>query len=107
MADTFTYFDSLVQPATIPADGILSRTLLDNDTVRLVVFQFAAGQILSEHTAAMPVVLQVLTGEATLTFGEETREARAGAWAYMPARLKHSVTAKTELVLLLEMLKTR
>lgn len=105
MAQSFTYFDQLYQPQSIPSDGILSRTLTDNDSLKLVVFQFAAGQVLSEHTAAVPAVLQVLSGEATLTFGGEVREAVAGAWAYMPARLPHSVVARTELVLLLQMLK--
>ncbi len=105
MSETFTYFDRLYQSQSIPSDGILSRTLTDNDSLKLVVFQFAAGQVLSEHTAAVPAVLQVLSGEATLTFGDEVREADAGAWAYMPARLPHSVLAKTELVLLLQMLK--
>lgn len=105
MSQSFTYFDRLDQPQSIPADGILSRTLTDNDSLKLVVLQFAAGQVLSEHTAAVPAVLQVLSGKATLTFGDEVREAETGAWAYMPARLPHSVAARTELVLLLQMLK--
>ena len=105
MDQTFTYFDQLFQPMTVPSDGILSRTLTDNDSLKLVVFQFAAGQVLSEHTAAVPAVLHVLSGEATLTFGAEVREAVAGAWAYMPARLSHSVKANTELVLMLQLLK--
>lgn len=105
MATAFTYLDALFQPAQIPADGILSRSLVDNDSLKLVVFQFAAGQMLSEHTAAVPAVLHVLSGEATLTFGDEVREAGAGAWAFMPAQLKHSVFAKTDLVLALQLLK--
>ncbi len=105
MSQTFTYLETLYQPLNLPSDGILSRTLADTESLKLVVFQFAAGQVLSEHTAAVPAVIHILSGEATLTFGDEVREAAAGAWAYMPAQLKHSVRAKTDLVMSLEMLK--
>jgi quercetin dioxygenase-like cupin family protein len=105
MTGTFTYLDALFQPLALPSDGILSRTLVDNESLKLVIFQFAAGQVLSEHTAAVPAVIHILSGEATLTFGDEVREATPGAWAYMPAHLKHSVKARTDLVMALQMLK--
>jgi quercetin dioxygenase-like cupin family protein len=89
----------------VPEDSILSRTFFDGGDVRAVLFSFAAGQELSEHTAAVPAVLHFLSGEATLTLGAETVEARAGSWAYMQARLPHSVKAHTPLTMLLLMLK--
>lgn len=88
----------------IPPDGILSRTLFKNPHVKVVLFAFDAGQSLSEHQAAQPAVLQFLSGEATLTLGDETREAGPGSTAYMEPRLKHSVLAKTPLTMLLLLL---
>jgi len=87
--------------ADVPADSILSRTFFDGDDVRGVLFRFAAGQELSEHTASSPAVLHFLSGEATVTLGGETVEARAGSWAHMPANLKHSIHAKTPVTMLL------
>jgi len=89
----------------VPADGILSRTLYNDDAVKVVVFAFAAGQELSEHTAAMPALLQIVKGTARLTLGDDTIEADAGAWVHMPAQLRHAVHATTPLVMLLVLLK--
>jgi quercetin dioxygenase-like cupin family protein len=93
--------------AEIPPDSILSRTFYEDDQLRLVLFGFAAGQELSEHTAAMPVVIQILTGEGRLTLGGETHEAGPGTWARLEARLPHSVHARTPLTLLLWMFKQK
>ena len=46
-----------------PARGILSQTLYDGDDVRLVMFGFAPGEELSEHTAARTAIVHVLAGE--------------------------------------------
>lgn len=39
MTETFTYLDALFQPLALPSDGILSRTLVDNESLKLVIFQ--------------------------------------------------------------------
>src|SRR5512134_3688404 len=96
MPDSFTYFASLAaELPEIPPDSILSRTLLAEGGVKVIVFGFAPGQELSEHTSAYPAVLHLLAGRATLTLGGETFEAESGAWAHMAARLPHSVLAHT------------
>ncbi len=91
---------------TPPADGILSRTLLNDDHVKVVAFGFAAGEELSEHTAASPALLHVLQGEATLTLGTDSHPAATGTWVHMPAQLPHSIRAQTPVVLLLLLLKS-
>jgi len=90
----------------IPADGILSRTVYADDHVKVVLFGFGAGQELSEHTASMPAILEIVRGEADLGLGDDTVAAHAGAWVHMPAQLRHSVRAKTPVVMLLVLLKT-
>ncbi len=107
MSDSYTYFDNLDDQSQIPSDSILSRTLVDNAHLKLILFRFAAGQELSEHTASLPAIIQILTGEATVTLGGDSKEAKAGAWVFMPAQLKHSIYAKTPLIMLLQMLKQK
>src|SRR3954467_13784445 len=102
---TYTHILDLAREAEPPADGILSRTVFQDDRVKAVVFGFGRGQELSEHPAAKPAVLVFVTGEATLGLGEDVQEARAGTWVHLPAGLKHSIRARTPVVLLLLLLK--
>jgi quercetin dioxygenase-like cupin family protein len=100
----YTFIADLAKQVDIPADGILSRTLYSDERVKVVIFGFDAGQELSEHTASMPAILHVIQGEARLTLGDDAMDARTGAWARMPAGLRHSVQATTPLVMLLLMM---
>ena len=66
MSNTYTHFIDLAKEAEPPADGILSRTLFNDDHVKAVIFGFGQGEELSEHTASMPAILHFIQGEATL-----------------------------------------
>jgi quercetin dioxygenase-like cupin family protein len=39
----------------------------------------------------MPSVLHFLQGEANVTLGDETVNAKAGTWVHMPKGLRHSI----------------
>ena len=101
----YRLFLDLAEEAQPPADGILSRTLHEDDKVKAVIFGFGAGQELSEHTASKPAILQFVKGEASLTLGTDSVEATSGTWVHMPAKLPHSVKARTPVILLLLLLK--
>lgn len=107
MTATYTFIPGLTadlpQP---PPDSIISQTLFDNDELKAVLFAFAPGQELSEHTASMPAVLHLITGEAQFTLGPDHFTASPGAWAHMPANLPHSIVANTQVTLLLLLLKS-
>lgn len=105
MTAPYTCFLDLAHEAEPPADGILSRTLYQDERIKAVVFGFGAGEELSEHTSARPAVLYFVRGEATLGLGDDQHEARSGTWVHMPAGLRHSVRAKTPLVMLLLLLR--
>ncbi len=62
----------------IPDDSIVSRTFFQDENYKAILFGFASGQELSEHTAARPAILHILEGEATLTLGDETHEVQRG-----------------------------
>ena len=102
---TYTHFLDLAKEAEPPADGILSRTIFQDNKIKAVVFGFAQDEELSEHTAAKPAMLFFVTGEATVGLGDDVQEAQAGTWVHLPANLKHSIKAKTPVVMLLVLLK--
>ena len=85
----------------------MSRTVMTAGGVRLVLFAFDAGQELSEHTAAMPVLLQVLDGSLTVSAGGRSVDLRPGGVVHLPARLPHAVIALEPSRLLLTMLDPR
>ena len=105
MTTTYTHILDLAKEAEPPADGILSRTIFQDDQVKAVVFGFGQGQEFSEHTAAKPAMLFFVKGEATVGLGDDVKEAQAGTWVHMPAGLKHSIKAKTPVVMLLVLMK--
>ena len=106
MESEFSYFENLASelPEVAP-DSIISRTLYDDDQHKAILFGFAPGQELSEHTASMTALLYFIQGQAKLTLGEDDRTASAGTWVRMPPRLPHSVLAETEVFMLLLLLK--
>jgi quercetin dioxygenase-like cupin family protein len=89
----------------IPKDSIVSRTIHQDEQMKVIVFGFDQGQELSEHTAAVPAIIQILQGNCRLTVGEEVYQAGPGAWIHMAPHLKHSVYAETPVVMLLMMFK--
>jgi len=89
----------------IPAEGILSATLVRDDALRLVRFAFAAGEELTEHTAASPVVLQVVRGRMLIGVDGDEVVLEPGSWMHLPARLPHRVVAQVPSVLLLTLLR--
>ena len=96
-----TFYPDLGKEAVLPERGIHSQTLSKEGGVEVVLFGFAAGESLSEHTSARPAVIHVLSGEADLTAGTDAHRASAGAWLRMPAGTPHSIRARTPLVMAL------
>lgn len=88
----------------ISEESIISRTVYKDDGVRVILFGFAEGETLSEHTSAYPAILHFLEGEAAVTLGEESIAAQPGTWVHMPAHLPHSIEANTKVKMLLLML---
>lgn len=88
----------------VPAQSILSRTVYRDESANVVLFRFAPGETLSEHTSSHPAILHFLAGQAEVTLGEAAQAAGPGTWVHMPAHLPHSITAQTEVVMLLVML---
>ena len=92
---------SLADETKFADNGIVSRTLLRTATSRVVLFGFAEGQELSEHTSTQHAVIQILSGECELSLGGKPHKAKAGDLVYMPPNLPHAVKAITQFSMLL------
>ena len=104
MSTTHTFFQDLAAEAPAITRGIHSQTLSNEAGVELVLFAFAAGERLSEHTSARPAIVHILAGEGDLTVGEDAFAANPGTWLQMPADTRHSVVAHTPMVMALYLL---
>ncbi len=98
--------DLLAQLPEIPSDSIVSRTFYRDDLVKVILFGFAAGQELSEHTASVPAMLHVVQGQARLTAGGDPIPAGPGTWLHMAPHLAHSIYAETAVIMLLYLLQS-
>jgi quercetin dioxygenase-like cupin family protein len=106
MNSAYAFFDDLSSEIPeIPPDSIISRTIYSDEQLKVVLFGFAQGQELSEHTASQTALLFFVQGEAQLTLGQDEMEALPGTLVRMAPQLPHSVYAKTPLVMLLLLLK--
>ncbi|MCL1593448.1 MAG: cupin domain-containing protein [Actinomycetia bacterium] len=90
----------------IPVDGTLSKVIYSDDQIRVVGFAFDAGQELTEHTAGVPVVIQVVSGRFRFTSDGESYEIGPSSWTHLDASVPHSVYATEPSRLLLTLLKS-
>jgi quercetin dioxygenase-like cupin family protein len=96
---------SLARETQFAAHGIVSRTLLQTPHGRIVLFGFAAGQELTEHTTTQHAVVQILSGECEFSTEGKPNLLRAGDVLYMPPNLRHAVKATQPFSMLLTLFK--
>jgi len=100
-----TLIPDLPGRAEVPEQGTLSRVLHDDGRLRLVLFAFDTGQELTEHTASVPAVLQVISGRFRVSAGGETFTMGSEAWLLLDAHEAHSLLALEPSRLLVTMLR--
>lgn len=103
----FTVLPDLAALIEVQTEATVSRTALRAAGVRVVLFGFDAGQELTEHTAAMPVLLQVLSGRLAITADGRTEDLVPGGLMRLDTRVPHSVYAHEPSKLVLTMLDPR
>jgi quercetin dioxygenase-like cupin family protein len=84
---------------------VVSRTLLQTTHARVILFGFAAGQELSEHTSTQHALVQILSGECDFSLDGQWHSLQAGALLHMPPNLPHAVRAKQPFSMLLTLIK--
>ena len=90
----------------VAENGIVSKSIVENEHHKIVHFTFAPGQELSEHTASVPAAIHILDGGGVVVLDGVAYEARGGMLFYMPAEMRHAVQATDDLVMLLTMFRT-
>jgi quercetin dioxygenase-like cupin family protein len=95
----------LAEALPVTASSTTSRSLVDNEHVRVVAFTFDTGEELTEHTAAMPVVVQVLAGSMRFEVAGQAHRLVAGDCVYLAAREPHSLEALEPALMSLVMIR--
>ena len=96
---------SLAKETQFAPNGIVSRTLLRTPTSRVVLFGFAAGQELTEHTSTQHALIQILSGQCEFSLAGKPNTLRTGDLLYMPPNLPHAVKATEQFSMLLTLSK--
>jgi len=99
-----TFVDDLAAAVPVQDEATVSRTVLTSTGARVVVFSFDAGQELAEHTAAVPVLLQVLDGHLRITADGRTVNLHSGGLVHLGPRVPHAVDAVSPSRLVLTLL---
>ena len=96
---------SLAAETRFEENGIVSRTLLRTPNSRSVLFGFAEGQELTEHTSTQHAMVQVLTGECDFSLAGTPHHLKTGDFLYMPPNCPHAVKATQQFSMLLTLSK--
>lgn len=96
--------EDLASLVSVQTDATVSRTVMSQEGGNVVLFSFDKGQELSEHTAAMPVFVQALSGRLTITGNGRSTELVPGGLVYFPTRIPHAVYAEEPSVMMLTMI---
>lgn len=96
---------SLPAETRFAPNGIVSRTLLRTPTMRVVLFGFAEGQELTEHTSTQHALIQILNGECDFALAGKRHALKAGDALYMQPNVPHAVRATTQFSMLLTLSK--
>ncbi|MGD0711848.1 MAG: cupin domain-containing protein [Bacteroidales bacterium] len=88
-----------------PANGIVSKQVLEKKTGNVTLFAFDEGQKLSEHTAPFDAMVQVLEGKGEIIINRKSFLLDAGKSIIMPANVPHAVNAVAKFKMLLTMIK--
>jgi quercetin dioxygenase-like cupin family protein len=87
------FVTGVVEDLPITSSATTSRTLIDNDATRVVIFAFDAGEELTEHTASRPVVVQLLDGAVRFQVAGRDAELYPGDCVYLAAGDPHALQA--------------
>lgn len=99
-----TFIGDIGAEVEVPTDGTLSRVLHSDEHLRLVAFAFDAGQELTEHASARPIVVQVVSGSISFGVDDEVHTMGPRSWITLGPNVTHSLEALEPSVVLLTLL---
>ena len=84
---------------------VVSRTLSSKSHVNITLFAFDKDEQISAHTSPGDAMIQVLDGEALINIDGKEIKTTKGQVVVMPANVPHSVSAISQLKMLLTVVK--
>ncbi len=106
-APAMTEVVDLADLVQVSEASIVSRVVMRAEGVRIVLFAFDTDQELTEHTAAVPILLQALDGRLRVGAGGASVELAPGGVVHIGARVPHEVLALEPARMALAMLDPR
>lgn len=96
-----------VQQAAGEGKPIEVKVLIETPSLKLAALTLRAGTLLPEHTAPVPVTIQVVSGSGTITTAGVKEELSVGQMVYLVAEAPHEILpAKgSDLVLMVHYLR--
>lgn len=79
--------------APIDPDQLRPRRVLDGIGARVIVIPFAEGQAMREHSAPLPILVQVLAGSIRFEVDGRAHELAAGGLINVDAAVPHALIA--------------
>ena len=93
--------DDVAASVGIQDGSVVSKVLFKDEHLDVTAFGFAAGEGLTEHTAARTAIVQILSGLLRFTVDGEELDAGPGFWLHMAPGTPHSLYAVEPTVMLL------
>lgn len=95
----------LKKEVPVEEEQILSRTLVQRKDLGMTIFSLDKDQEIGRHSSPGDAMVNVLSGLAEITIGEEIFQVAAGESIVMPANVPHSLYAKEAFQMLLVVVK--
>lgn len=86
-------FTDLLESIPVTPSSTTSRVVVDNPALRVVVFAFDEGELLTEHSSTRAVVVQLLDGAVRFTVGQEQHPMVPGDVIYLAPGEQHALVA--------------
>lgn len=96
----------LLAALPVTAQATTSRVVVNNQRLRVVVFAFDSGELLTEHTSPRAVICQLLDGRMRFTVGDAEHLLVPGDVVYLAPGERHALTAEAPSHLSLVMVDT-
>lgn len=89
------------------AEGqVVSKTLVQTDSVSITLFSFDKGEEISSHSASGDALVYVTEGETAVTIGDnEPEDLKEGNFIVMPADVPHALAATEKFKMMLIVVK--
>lgn len=97
---------NLLDSLPVTPESTTSRVVVNNPAIRVVVFAFDEGELLTEHASPRAVVVQLLDGSIRFTVGQEEHQMSPGDVIYLAPGERHALVAETPSHLSLVMVDT-